>query len=132
VTQLRTVAAKLGHPLYWLGHLPRTKLELTETNDGRIYVRYLPLTASAGDPRAHLTVGTYPVPDALAAAQAVAQRPGAREVKLGGGALAVVDPAHRSSVYVGFPQSRYQVEVFDPNPARARRLATSRRLSNLG
>jgi HAMP domain-containing protein len=126
---LRELAASVGHPVYWAGPEPGTTYERTHTSDGRIYIRYLPSGVKAGDPHPHTTVGTYPFRDAVGAVKAIAKETGARTFTVAGGALAVVYPTHPTSVYLAFPGSNFQIEVFDPAPARARQLVTSGRIA---
>jgi hypothetical protein len=127
IADLRGLASALGHPVYWAGPIPGTRLELTRTSDGRIYIRYLPAGVSVGDRHAHVTVGTYPVHNAFAAVQTVGKRPGAQRVSVSG-AMAVVDPTHPTSVYLASRGSNFQVEVFAPSAALARELVASGRI----
>jgi len=39
--------------------------------------------------------------------------------------VAVYEAAHPTNVYVAYPGSNLQIEVFDPNPEHARALITS-------
>jgi hypothetical protein len=126
---LRELAASVGHPVYWAGPEPGTTYERTHTSDGRIYIRYLPSGVKAGDPHPHTTVGTYPFRDAVRAVKAIAKETGARTFTVAGGALAVVYATHPTSVYLAFPGSNLQIEVFDRSPARARQLVTSGRIA---
>jgi hypothetical protein len=128
VSSLRAFAASVKHPVYWAGPIPARRIELTQTSDGRIYVRYLPRRARVGDRLPHLTVGTYPARNALAAVEAIGKRPGAQRFSVDNG-LAVVDPAHPTSIYLAVRGSKYQIEVFDPSPAKARQFVTSRRIT---
>ena len=121
---LRSLAVGLGHPLYWLGDRPGTRLELTQTATGKVFVRYLPKSVSIGAPQPYLTVGTYPFPNALAALRRVARTTGGETFALAGGGLAVVDAEYPKSIHIAYPGSPYQVEVFDPSPAEARALVT--------
>jgi hypothetical protein len=125
---LRALSGSVGHPVYWAGSRPGTTYELTHTSDGRIYIRYLPAGVKVGDRRPQPTVGTYPLRNALAAVKAIAKRSGERTSSVAGGGVAAVDSAHPTSVYVAFPGSNYQIEVFDPSPARARQLVASGRI----
>jgi hypothetical protein len=119
--QLRDLSASVGHDVYWAGSpAAGTELELTHQADGRIYVRYLTGDAQAGDARARFTtVGTYPVPAALAALRKQARQPTAVTRTLPGGGLAYLDADRPTSVYLAWPGSDYEVEVFDPSPKRA-------------
>ena len=72
-----------------------------------------------------LTIGTYPRPGAFAELQRAAKAKGSVSVKIGDGGLAVFSQTRPTSVYVGYPDAKYQVEVFHPSPDEARRLALS-------
>jgi hypothetical protein len=113
-------------PIYWAGPSRRTKLELTQTTNGRIYVRYLPQKVKIGDRRGrYLIIGTYRVPNAYRAIQNAAKEPGAHLIRLRGRTLAVYNESSRTNVYFALPNSNYQVEVYDPNPNRALALVRS-------
>jgi hypothetical protein len=124
--ELRELAVTLGHPLYWAGTRPGMRYELTRAAAGNIFIRYLPPQARVGDRRpAFLAIGTYPVPDAFARTRTAGKRPGAVVVSLKGGGIAVYDAARPTSVYFAYPDSKVQVEVFDPSGRTARTLVVS-------
>jgi hypothetical protein len=125
IAGLRALVSASRHPVYWAGPQTGGTAELSELSDGRIYVRYLPKGVAVGAQQPFLTIGTYPVQDAFSAVQAIAKRPGATQIKLSGGGLAVIDPAHPTSVYLAYPHGNVEVEVFDPSPARARQLVST-------
>jgi hypothetical protein len=133
VEELERLAGTLAHPLYWAGEEPDTTYELTRTSDGGIYIRYLPLDAEIGarEPD-HLTVGTYRLENALEALTADAEAEGVEAIELEGGGLAFADPDGPTSVYLAFPGEDVQVEVYDPDPERARDLVTSGRIVPVG
>lgn len=125
-SELRSFAESASHPVYWAGPKKDFTYELTRTTDGRVYVRYLPEGTDVGDPRARfLTIGTYPRKGAFAELERAARANGAVSLKLERGGLAVFSDARPTSVYFGYPDARYQVEVFHPSPTEARRLALS-------
>lgn len=125
-SDLRSFAESASHPVYWAGPKNDFTYELTRTTDGRVYVRYLPEGTDVGDPRARfLTVGTYPRAGAWAELKRAAKAKGAISLKLERGGLAVFSEARPTSVYFGYPDARYQVEVYHPSPDEARRLALS-------
>jgi hypothetical protein len=99
--------------------------ELTKTSQGGFLLRYLPPEVAIGSPTPQLTVGTYPFAKPLAAIRRLSQAKGATLIQLPGGGLAVADPHFPKSIYLAFPGSNYEVEVFDPSLARARQLVTS-------
>jgi hypothetical protein len=128
--QLASTAQSLGQPVYWAGPKPGFTYEYTETTDKKTYVRYLPPGVEVGDNRANfLIIATYPFPGAL---------PGLRDVskgniiKLPAGGIAAVDQGYPKSVHVAFPDVDYQVEVYDPSPARSRAVATSGNIAAVG
>lgn len=122
--KLRSFAESASHPVYWAGPKEGFTYELTRTTDGRVYVRYLPEGTAVGDPRARfLTVGTYPRAGAWAELKRAASADGAVSLKLERDGLAVFSDARPTSVYFGYPDAKYQVEVFHPSASEARRLA---------
>jgi hypothetical protein len=130
---LRALADEAGHPVYWLGPQRNRVYELTRTSSGRIFIRYLPPNVRVGNRSAAFTiVGTYPVDDALDVLRDLSQQPDERSAPVPGGGLAVYSTSSPSNVYVAFPGSDVQIEVFDPSADRALRLATSRRLVPVG
>ena len=124
-SQLRALQSSVGHSVYWLGPQREITYELTRTSDGRIYIRYLPTGAEVGERLPRTTVGTYPVENATANVEAIAKRVNAKTFAVAHRGLAVVDAEHPKSVYVAFPGSKYQIEVFDPSAGRAQQLVSS-------
>ena len=118
--------AQTGHQVYWAGPLAGHTYELTRPTDGNVYIRYLPsgVRVGAKEPD-YLTVGTYPRPRALADLRQLARRPRTTSFAVPGGGLAVYSDERPASVYIAFPRQPVQVEVYDPEPANARRLARS-------
>ena len=123
---LRKVAGVIGHPVYWAPAEKAAAYELTQTPDGRLYIRYLPDNVQVGDPRPNfLTIGTYPQKDAFASVQQGAKREGAITKNLPGGGLSVAQGDRPNSVFFAFPESTVLVEVYDPTAKRAETLVTS-------
>jgi hypothetical protein len=122
---LRALGVSLKQPIYWVGPRKAMHFEKSSTGDGRILVRYLPADAAIGTSTPHLTVGTYVVPNAYAAAQRAASRPGAVRIKVATSAIAFSTKAHPLNAWIAYPGSRFQIEVFDPTPGRARGLVAS-------
>lgn len=123
---LGALASSLGHPVYWARSIAGSTYELTQTWSGILYLRYLPKGAAVGTKKPYLTVVTYPVLDALAAVRRTAKSATARSFDLPGGGLAVIDDRDPRNVHLAYPGSDYQVEVFDPSPARALSVARHR------
>lgn len=115
--ELAALEAELGHEVYWAGAPAGMRLELTEASDGAVYVRYFQPEQSRDSPS--LTVGTYPVPDAEAATRRFAEEAGAEVFGRPGGGVVVPNPAAPGSVYLAYPGTDLQIEVFDPLPGQA-------------
>jgi hypothetical protein len=130
--KLKQIAATIPHPVYWAGSRSGTTYELTRTQDGRVYIRYLPLGTEPGSSRGDfLTIGTYPQDKAFSTLKATARKQGASTIRLGGGGLAFRDVNRPSSVYAAYPGSDYQIEVFDPSGAKALQLVRAGKVAPL-
>jgi hypothetical protein len=124
--RLRSLASQVGRPIYWLGALPDRQYEFWRTSQDRVYVRYLPAGVPVGTRRAGYTlVGTYPVKSAYAVLQALGKKEGENSLTAARGGFAVYSTARPTNVYLAFPGSDLQIEVYDPSPERARELVTS-------
>jgi hypothetical protein len=121
---LRTLAAALKQPIYWAGPKPGYQLELTREADGRIFIRYLPVGVKLGSDRPLVTIGTYPVKNAFSVTEAVAARSDSVKMRLRGG-IAFYNRQSPTSIYLAYPASDFQVEVYDPWAPGARRLVGS-------
>jgi len=132
--QLRALSASVGHDVYWAGSpAAGTELELTHQPDGRIYIRYLTGDGEVGDARSQFTtVGTYPVPAALSVLRREARQPQAITRDLPGGGLAYLNSDRPTSIYLAWPGSDYEVEVFDPSPKRALNLVLAGKVVPVG
>ena len=132
IRELRSLPAAVGHPVFWAGPRPRTSYELTQTDEGRIYIRYLPPGVPAGTPdRRFLTVATYPQASAFANTITAAGNSRARSIRLEAGEIAFFRPDRPTSVFYARRGLDYQVEVFDPSPATARRIVQTGRLRTI-
>lgn len=129
---LRRLVSTLGQPVYWAGPMPGTRYELRRSEEGNVFLRYLPAGVSLGDSRSLLTVGTYPLQGAFAATRGLANEQGSLSRALPGGWVAAYRRAKPTSIYLARPGLDYQIEVFDPSSARARRLVESGRIRPVG
>jgi hypothetical protein len=131
--RLRKLANEEGHDIYWIGPEDNTTYELTRTSAGRIFVRYLPKGVPIGVNRADYTiVGTYPVPNATSVLQGLAEKSGENKLSVPNGGIAVFSNSQPTNVYVAYPGSNLQIEVFDPSAERAQRLVTSGQVEPVG
>lgn len=132
VAEILDLEASLGHPLYWAGPRRERDLELTRAMDGSIYLRYVPAGTGAGRVAGSPTIGTYPVPGAQAAVRRAARQAEAPVTAAASGAIVLADPQAPGSVYLAYPGSDLQIEVYDPVPGRAMELIRSGRIRPVG
>jgi len=124
--ELRSLSDELGHPLYWAGPIPDQTYELTRTSDNRVFIRYLPKGVPIGIRQAAYTiVGTYPVENAYKVLQGLAKKPDESSFSAPSGGFAVYSTTQANNVYLAYPGSNLQIEVYDPSPQKARGLITS-------
>ena len=122
---LSSVTAAVGHDVYGVAAPAGTRPEVTRGSGGEVWVRYLGPGAKLGDPRAdYLTVGTYPRKDALAAAKAAAEGKQQRSAELPDGGMMLWSVERPQSVYAASPGSDLLVEIYSPDPERARALVS--------
>jgi hypothetical protein len=125
---LSDLAQKNDQPVYWAGNRPdTTDIELTQTADNNVYVRYLTGGAPVGTPKpSYLTVGTYPFGNAIHALDTISKQPGASTFSVPNNGTAVQNSNSPTSVYVAYPDEKgYEIEVYDPDPAEALKLVKS-------
>ena len=130
--QLKSLAASLGHPIYWIGRKPGYTYELVRTSRGQVYIRYLPPGVGVGARGQYLTVATYPFRGAFDAILRLAQQQNATTLTLSNGGRAVIDPTNAKSIHLAYPGSDVEIEVFDPSPARARQIVSSGQITTVG
>jgi hypothetical protein len=124
--QLRSFAAALGRPVYWAGARRGARMEYTQASDGSAYVRYLTGSAAVGDKHPKfVVVATYPQPDAFARVRKAARTNHYKVEQLSGGAIAVTEPRTPKNIHIVSPGQPYQVEVFAPSAAQARKIVLS-------
>ena len=113
-------------PIYWAGEIDGTELELSVPEEGRTYVRYLTEGADAGDPQPDfLTIGTYAFAEPIPALEELAGKPGGVRRSAPGGGIVYFNRNGPTSVYLAYPDQEVEIEIYDPDPVRAKELATS-------
>ena len=127
VAQLEEFAEGADHDVYWAGPRPDTRYQLTETQAGRVLVRYLP--ADGGGGSGALTVGSYPVADAAGALKRAARQDDRKEIaRSDNGAVVLLDPESPDNAHLAYPGTDLQIEIFSPVPGQALRLAAHDRV----
>jgi hypothetical protein len=123
---LREASSEGATPIYWAGEQDGTELELSQPDEDRAYVRYLSGDAEAGDKRADfLTVSTYVQPNAVAVLRRQSKRSGGTIGHAPGDAIVYFDRDDPRSVYLAYPGSSVEVEVYDPSFERTLKLVNS-------
>jgi hypothetical protein len=117
--------AALTQPVYWIGSQRARRFELRRSPDGSVILRYLPPGVPPGSNAAVISIGTYPLANAFAVTSELGQQKGNARARRPDGAVAVYRTSRPTNVYVAYPRSAYQVEVFSPDPAEARKIALS-------
>jgi len=126
---IRQLSDQVGRPVYWLGPQSGKVYELQRTSRDQIYVRYLPSSAKVGTTRAaYPLVGTYPVHNAYSVLKGLSKNSGEATFTAPHGGIAVYNNSQPTNVYLAYPGSDVQIEVYDPDAARARSLVTSGRV----
>jgi hypothetical protein len=129
VDSLRAASSAGATPIYWAGEQEGAELELSQPDEKRTYVRYLTGDAEAGDQRADfLTVSTYVQSNAVAVLRRQSKRSGGTIGHAPGNATVYLDRSNPRSVYLAYPGSSVEVEVYDPSFERALRLVNSGRI----
>jgi hypothetical protein len=128
VKDLGGVGSALGHPLYWAGEQSGKSLELTITQPGNAFIRYLNRDSELASPEPDfLTIGSYPLKGAYDALKANAKNhPGTRTAQTPDGGFVLVSKDRPQSVYIVFPkQPDVEIEVYAPSASKAFETATS-------
>jgi hypothetical protein len=128
VGRLRALSVARRHAVYWAGPRPPARYELTRAPGGHIFVRYLSSGAKVGTEHPYLTIGTYPINDAYALTKTLSRDGSSVSVPIRGGGVAFYARARPTNVYVAYPGTNIQVEVYDPVARVARRLVAANRI----
>ncbi len=131
--ELEELAASAGHAVYWAGEIPGKEMEASETAEGDFQVRYLDEGTEAGGGGAGvLTIGSYPLPDPVAAVEGFAGREGSVTRSSADGREVVTSTEKPTSVYFASSDGTVQVEVYDPDAQEAMSLALSAKVRPVG
>lgn len=129
-TQLMAQATVLGQPVYWAGPMRGFHYEFWRLTNDHIFVRYLPQRVKAGASGAHyLIIGTYPYANAYSRLKELAKGRGVNGPR---GSFVFVRPNFPKSVLIAWPHVDFEVEVYDPHPAKAAAVAESGQVLPVG
>lgn len=124
--ELADIASTAEYPVYWAGPIDGTELEVTDSSEAGVLLRYLEEGDKVGDAIAdRIAIGSYPLDDPQKALDNFASRPGAvvsEDPELG---TIVTNEETLSSVYFVDPENEVQVEVYAPTPQEVMSLVRS-------
>jgi len=124
--ELADVASTAEYPVFWAGPVDGTELELTDSGEAGVLLRYLEEGDEVGEAIAdRIAIGSYPLDDPEKALENFASQPGAtvgNDPDLG---MIVTNEQSPGSVYFVDPENEVQVEVYAPTPEEAMGLVRS-------
>lgn len=123
--ELRQIVSQLGQTIYWAGPMTNAKYTLN-VNDTSAFVRYLPEGEGAEDTGMnYLVVATYEVNGAFDAVRTAGNEQDGISISNSDGAAVYYNKAIPNNVYLAYPNTNFQIEIFDPAAERALQIATS-------
>jgi hypothetical protein len=129
--QLRQYGAD-NATVYWAGPMENRQYELTRSNSGATFIRYLPDGVKAGSENKYLTVATYPQAQGYKLLSETTNSSAVASEKTTSGALVVVDSKAPGSTYFSFPGANFEVEVFSPIKEQSKQQVLSGKIAILG
>jgi hypothetical protein len=125
-SQLREVILKNKLTAYWSGPVDKALYSLVANSNGQVFVRYLPDGQGLSDTAAkYRVIATYPQPNAYAVTQAAGNQANAISFINADGAQVFYSKSYATNVYLAYPESTSEVEIFDPGNGVALGLATT-------
>ena len=128
LTESELVAAvkTVGGPIYWLGSAAGAKYTFNNVADGQNFIRYLPGGNGLADTeQKYLIVATYKDARAYETIQKAAKSENGVTLTNPDGSIVYYAKASPLHVYLVFKNLAYQIEIFDPTPGAAFKLATT-------
>lgn len=123
-SELVSEVKSLGYSVFWLGSSVGNKYAFNSLAKDQNFIRYLPGGNGVADTAEnHRIIGTYADPNAYQTMQqAAASNTGISSVNPDGSIVyySKTTPLH---VYIAFKDLPYQIEIFDPKPGVALKLA---------
>lgn len=119
---------RLGTSIYWAGPREGTCYELWHSHR-YFLLRYLPVPRHAHEGAPYLSVATYPFHGAF---DSLKEQAKGNAVAGPDGSIVYVNAHDPRIVYVAFPNVDYELEIFDPSPARAAAIALSGKIRPVG
>lgn len=122
-SRLKLESVSINTKFYWAGPQPGVRYGFERTSNDYIFVRYLPHGMSVHNGAAVLTISTYPGAGAYATLKKKVTH-----IAGPGGSVIWIDPKHRTSAYMAWPNKNVEVEVFARTARQAKFTARSGRV----
>jgi len=123
--ELREIVSQLGQIIYWAGPMANAKYTLN-VNDTAAFVRYLPEGEGVEDTGMnYLVIATYEVNGAFEAVRTAGNEQDGISISNSDGAAVYYNKSNPNNVYIAYPNTNFQIEIFDPSVDRALQIATS-------
>lgn len=132
--QLKKLVESKKLTVYWVGPLANNLYTLNTSKPSQIILTYLPQKNESksviADSR---VVGTYWAPNAFADSLNFASEPGIASFKNANGNVVFYPRERTTGVFVAIPNTKYQIEIYDPIPGQAISIASLRdQLTKIG
>jgi len=124
--ELRSAVKTHGVPIFWAGPMPGARYALDHIANGQELVRYLPNGEGLNDVKQNYRViATYQDANAFETMQTAGKLDTGVSITNPDGSLIYYAKATPTHVYLAFQGLAFQIEIFDPTPGVALKLATT-------
>lgn len=124
--QLRSEVKSVGGSIFWAGPMPGALYTFNHITSGQDFIRYLPNGQGLTDTnKNYRVIATYKEATAWATISAAAKLGTGVSKTNPDGSIVYYAKATPTHVYLAFKNFPYQIEIFDPTPGAALKLATT-------
>lgn len=125
-TELRSAVKTVGGSVYWVGSVSGALYTFNHSVAGQNFVRYLPSGKGLADvQQRYRVIATYPDAKAYQTMKEAGKLPTGVGITNPDGSLIYYAKATPTHVYLAYKNLAFQIEIFDPTPGVALKLATT-------
>lgn len=125
-SELTSAVKTAGGLVYWIGPSAGAKYTFNRVSEGQSFIRYLPGgTGLADTAENYRIIATYEDSTAYETMQKAAKLESGVSTTNPDGSIVFYQKASPLHVYLAFKNLGYQIEIFDPTPGEALKLATT-------